>query len=120
MSRQIEIAFAIWACSALVAAAAAPPAAVTGTLVDRVRYTREQKNVSNCAQDAAAAKNGGPVALVTADGEMYTVVGDFVDDNNAKLVSHMCKVVTVTGETAGDTKNVRRTIMATAIKPASK
>jgi predicted MarR family transcription regulator len=119
MSRNFEIAFGIWTCSVM-AAAAAPPATITGTLVDRVRYTKENKNVANCAQDATAAKNGGPVAVITAEGEMYTVVGVYTDDNNAKLVPYMCKVVTITGETAGDTKNVRRTIMATALKPAAK
>jgi hypothetical protein len=120
MSRQIEIAFGVWMCGAIVAAAAAPPKTVTGTLVDRVRYTKENKNVTNCANDVAAAKAGGRVALVTAEGDMYTVVGDFTDNDNAKLVPHMCKTVTMTGEVAGDVKNVARTILATTLKPASK
>ncbi len=119
MSRNTRIAFGIWLCSATLAAAGAPPATVTGTLVSRVRYTKE-KNIANCAQDAAAVKNGGPVALVTAQGEVYTVVGDLTDNDNAKLVPFMCKTVAITGETAGDTKNVRRTIMGTTVKPASK
>ena len=55
MSRQIEIAFGVWMCGALVAAAAGPP-----------------------------------------------------------------KTVTMTGEVAGDVKNVARTILATTLKPAAK
>ncbi len=120
MSRRMKIAFGVWMCSAIVAAAAGPTKTVTGTLVDRVRYTKENKNVSNCAKDAVAAKAGGRIAIVTAEGEMYTVVGDFTDNDNAKLVPHMCKMVSITGEVAGDMKNVAMTILATTLKPAAK
>jgi hypothetical protein len=119
MTRKVQIALGIWIGSALAGAAQPGSATLTGTLVDRVRYTKE-KNVANCAQDIVAAKKGGPVAIVTDKGEMYTVVGDFTDNDNAKLGPYMCKMVSITGEVAGDTKNVRRTIMATSLKAASK
>jgi hypothetical protein len=45
---------------------------------------------------------------------------EITDNDNAKLGPYMCKMVSITGEVAGDTKNVRRTIMATSLKAASK
>ena len=44
------------------------------------------------------AKGGQPVALLTADGKIYTVTGDLAADKNAKLVPHMSHKVELTGD----------------------
>ena len=79
------------ACAAFVAASAplgAAPVTVKGEVVDVACYTKDNANKGDahkgCTEDCA--KKGKPLALVTADGQVYAIVGDYAANKNAKLV----------------------------------
>jgi len=100
---------------------------ISGQLIDQSCYKMNNSNtgvdhkmpsgdVKDCA--ITCAKMGRPVALLTADGKVYTVTGDLAANNNAKLVPHMSHRVELTGdvsETGGT-----MTIAATSLKMISK
>ena len=80
---------------------------VKGTLVDQGCYRADKTNTgqkhtmkSGPMDDCATmcAKMGMPVALVTTDGKVYAVTGDFAANKNEKLVPHMAHTVELTGE----------------------
>jgi hypothetical protein len=91
---------------AVMAVAAAPAAAaemtVTGELVDHACYTKRGAEDGSGSGHAACAKKcamgGQPVALVTADGEIYMLAGAVTADNNAALANHMSHTVEITGD----------------------
>ena len=91
---------------AVMAVAAAPAAAaemtVTGELVDHACYTKRGAEDGSGSGHAACAKKcamgGQPVALVTADGEIYMLAGGVTADNNAALANHMSHTVEITGD----------------------
>jgi hypothetical protein len=58
------------------------------------------------------------LALLTADGKLYTVTGDLAANNNAKLVPHLSHKVELTGDVTE--KNGTMTIAATSLKMISK
>jgi hypothetical protein len=101
------------ACAAFVAAgvpAAAAPvtaAAVTvkGEVVDAACF---KKN---------AANKGAKMALVTADGQVYTIAGDYTANKNEKLIPMIAGMVEATGEVAE--KDGEKTLTVTAMKKAS-
>ena len=80
---------------------------ITGQLIDQACYKMDKSNTGvdhkmpkgdtkDCA--IGCAKGGQPVALLTADGKMYTGTGDLAADKNAKLVAHMSHKVEITGD----------------------
>ncbi len=93
---------------------------IKGELVDQTCYTKDHKNVGDSHKDCAVtcAKKGQPVALLTADGKVYTVTGALAADNNAKLVPHMSHAVELTGDVSE--KDGKMTIAATDLKMAKK
>ena len=107
----------------LVVAVAAPafakPETLKGQLVDQVCYLKDKVNnkgvdhkmpadTKNCAIDCAM--DGSPVALLTADGKVYTIAGGLAANKNAKLIPHMGHTV----EIAGDTMDMKTSMMITA------
>lgn len=44
------------------------------------------------------AKNGEPMALLTADGKVYRITGGLAANKNAKLIDHVGKNVRITGD----------------------
>jgi hypothetical protein len=104
----------------------AAPQTITGQLIDQECYTANKANAGldhkmpeatpNCA--IMCAKAGMPVALLTADGKVYTVTGDLAANNNAKLLPHMSHKMELTGEVT--TKGGAMTIAATSLKMISK
>ena len=92
--------------TAMAVVAAAPALAaemtVTGELVDHACYTKRGAADGSGSGHAACAKDcamkGMPVALVTADGEIYMVAGGVTADNNASLANHMSHTVEITGD----------------------
>jgi len=94
---------------------------VTGELVDHACYTKRGaedgsgSGHAQCAKDCAM--KGMPVALVTANGDVYMVAGSVTTDNNAALAPHMSHTVEIMGEVseAGGVK----TITTAAIKHIS-
>jgi len=104
-----------------VAAMAAPALAkdmtIKGELVDQACYLKDKKmgaDHKDCAQ--SCAKRGQQVALLTADGKLYQVMGDLAADKNAKLVNHMSHTVELTGDVSE--KDGKMIIMATDLKMA--
>lgn len=86
-SRLVQLA----ACAAFVAFSAplgAAPATLKGEVVDQACYTKDHANVGEKHKDCglSCAKKGGKLALVTADGQVYTIVGAYTENKNAKLL----------------------------------
>jgi len=84
---------------------------VKGTLVDQGCYKADKTNTgqkhtmkSGPMDDCATmcAKMGLPVALVTTDGKVYSVTGEFAANKNEKLVPHMAHTVELTGEVTAE------------------
>ena len=104
----------------------AAPQTISGRLVDVTCYKQNKANTGvdhkmpedtpGCA--VTCAKMGLPVALLAADGKVYTVTGDLAANNNAKLVPHMSHQVELTGEVTG--KGDALTIAASNLKMISK
>ena len=97
---------------------------IKGQLVDKACYERNPKNtgerhvrkpIDECA--STCAKFGLPVAVLTADGKVYQVVGELAKNKNAKLVPFITQKVEVTGDVGADEEG-GLTIAGTAIKKA--
>lgn len=99
---------------------------ISGQLIDQTCYKLNKVNTGldhkmpedtpGCA--VSCASMGQPVALLTADGKVYTVTGDLAANKNAKLVPHMSHKVELTGDVTE--KNGTLTIAATNLKMISK
>lgn len=94
----------IVAAAAFVTAMAVPlPAAdmtVKGEVVDVACSTSKKEAGKGAAHASCAlscAKAGQPVGILTPDA-IYTVVGDYAANKNAKLLDFVAKTVIVTGE----------------------
>jgi hypothetical protein len=92
---------------------------VTGKLVDQACYLKDAKNAdaAHLACMQKCAKEGLAVALVTADGKVYTVQGGLAAEKNAKLVGHMSHTVAITGDVTS--KEGKNFIAADALKMVS-
>ena len=112
---------------ALCGSAFAATQTLSGQLIDQTCYKLNKANTgvdhkmpdgptADCA--ATCAKMGQPVALLTADGKVYTVTGDLAANNNAKLVPHLSHKVELTGDVTE--KGGTMTIAATNLKMISK
>ncbi len=110
--------------AALVTPASAKVETVTGVLVDQACYKADKTNtgerhtmkngpMDNCA--TACAKMGQPVALVTSDGKVYVVTGQYAANKNEKLIAHMAHAVELTGDVTTD-KDGSMKIAATNLK----
>ena len=100
---------------------------ITGQLIDQSCYNMDKSNTGvdhkmpkgdtkDCA--IACAKGGKPVALLTSDGKVYTVMGDLAAEKNAKLVPHMSHTVALTGDVTEN--GGKMMIAATNLKMISK
>ena len=100
--------------AALVVATAIPVFAATetikGQIVDQACYLKDKANnvgkdhkmpadTKDCA--VGCAKQGHPLALLTADGKVYQIAGELADNKNAKLIPHISHTVEITGDTMG-------------------
>jgi len=90
--------------AAFVAALAMPSFAadmtVKGEVVDVACSTKKGdggKGDAHAGCAMACAKKGLPVGILTADA-VYTVVGDYAANSNAKLLDFVARKVVVTGE----------------------
>jgi hypothetical protein len=79
---------------------------ITGLLVDQECYAENKANtkqkhamkhgpIENCA--TSCAKKGQPVALVTPEGKVYLVIGQYTANKNSSLVAYMAHTVAMTG-----------------------
>ena len=105
------------ACAAFVAAgvplAADHATTLKGEVVDQACYTKDKGNVGEKHKDCGltCAKKGSKLAFVTADGGVYTIVGAYTDNKNAKLVDLFAMPVEAKGEVTekGGTKELKIT-----------
>ena len=98
-----------------------------GQIIDQNCYMKDKVNnkgtdhkmpadTKDCA--LGCAKEGDPLALLTADGKVYTIAGGLAANKGAKLYPHISHTVEITG----DTMNMGATMMITAdaVKMVSK
>ena len=118
--RTIRIALAVTGLIIIVSAPAwAKTETLKGQIVDQRCYMKDMASnkgvdhkmpaeTKDCAIDCA--KKGQPMALLTADGKVYTIYGGLAANKNAKLVAHIGHTVEVTG----DTMDMSGSLMITA------
>jgi hypothetical protein len=84
---------------------------VKGQIIDEACYTKDKVNNKGNAHKMPAdtpdcavgcAKTGAPMALLTADGKVYTIKGDLVANKNAKLIPHITHTVEITGDVTSE------------------
>jgi hypothetical protein len=90
-----------------------------GEIADQACYTKDKNNKGDAHKDCGTScvKKGGPVALITASGDVYTITGDYTANKNAKLVDHVSHTVEVTGEVSE--KDGKKLVAVTSLKMAS-
>ena len=71
---------------------------VKGQIVDQECYLREKTVDSDRACAVSCAKEGKPMALLTADGKVYEITGGLAANKNEKLVAHVLHTVEITGD----------------------
>jgi phosphate-selective porin len=96
-----RITVAIAACTLALGLSASVNAAtetVKGELVDVMCVKKDAMNKGADHADCAmkCAKKGAPLGIMTADA-VYTITGDYTNDNNAKLLEFVSKNVEATG-----------------------
>jgi hypothetical protein len=77
---------------------------LTGQVIDLACYMLDRKNTTPthtgrgyaCAQ--ACAKEGFQVGLLTANGQVFEIVGGLAANKNARLIAHMGTEVTIAGD----------------------
>ena len=122
--------FAVVGTCALIITLSTPTVAktetITGQVVDAMCFMKDKVNntgvdhkmpadVKDCA--TICASKGVPMAVVTSDGNVYTIAGDLAADNNAKVVPHIGHTVEITGDVSE--KDGKMTISATDLKHVS-
>ncbi len=91
------------AAAAFVAVLAAPAFAATtvkGEVIDTVCYGRMGAKATGAGHAACAlkcAKNGNTMAILTKDGKVYSITGEYAAEKNAKLIEYVAKDVTAEG-----------------------
>ena len=109
---------------ALGAPAFAKEETVKGQIVDQACYSKEKSNTGNAhkgmSEDCATvcAKKGAPMALLTSDGKVYTITGDYAANMNAKIVPHVSHTVEMTGDVTE--KDGKMSIAAASLKMISR
>ena|SRR6186713_2454361 len=74
----------------------------------------EMPDMTECM--ITCAKNGEPLALLTADGKVYRIAGGLAANKNAKLIEHVGKNVEITGDVVEQDGKVQ--IVADSLKPS--
>ena len=92
----------------------AATATIKGQVVDQECYLEEKKVDSDKACAVSCAKEGKPLAVLTADGKVYQITGGLAANRNAKLVPHVLHTVEITGEVSQ--KDGQLTIAADSLK----
>ena len=124
------------ACAAFVTAgvslAAGEAKTLKGEVVDQACYTKDKGNVGDKHKDCGMTclnrlkqwheagvclKKGSKLAFVTPEGQVYTIVGAYTEDKNAKLADLFAMPVEATGEVSE--KDGAKELKITALKKAS-
>jgi hypothetical protein len=91
---------------------------VKGEVIDVMCHMKKASNVGADHADCAlsCAKKGAVMAIMTSDGAIYTITGDYAADNNKMLLDFVAKNVEASGNvTETDGKKV---IDVTSMKAA--
>jgi hypothetical protein len=111
------------ACAAFVAAgvplAADHAMTLKGEVVDQACYTKDKGNVGEKHKDCGltCAKKGSKLAFVTSDGQVYSIVGAYTENKNAKIIDLFAMPVEATGEVTE--KDGAKELKITALKKIS-
>jgi hypothetical protein len=111
------------ACAAFVAAsvplAADNATTLKGEVVDQACYTKDKGNVGEKHKDCGltCAKKGSKLAFVTSDGQVYSIVGAYTENKNAKIIDLFAMPVEATGEVTE--KEGTKELKITALKKIS-
>ncbi len=74
---------------------------VTGELIEMNCYARMGLNATGEGHAECALKcalGGSPLGILTADDEIFTIIGEMTENENAKLLEFVAKNVTATGD----------------------
>jgi len=89
---------------ALASAGCTKTPVIKGQIVDKVCYLGDPRanrgdNHPGMASDCATtcAQKGSALAVVTDDGALYEITGEYASNNNAKRIPHIAHVVEITG-----------------------
>jgi hypothetical protein len=111
------------ACAAFVAASvplgADQSMTLKGEVVDQACYTKDKGNVGEKHKDCGltCAKKGSKLAFVTSDGQVYSIVGAYTENKNAKLIDLFAMPVEATGDVTE--KGGAKELKITALKKVS-
>ena len=109
MRKLLASAAAIAMVASLGASLRAESKTVKGEVIDVMCHSKKPENTGASHADCAlsCAKRGATMAIMTTDGAVYTIAGDYTADNNKKLLDYVAKTVEATGDvTEADGKKV--------------
>jgi hypothetical protein len=88
---------------------------IKGEVVDQTCYLKDKSQKGDSHKDCGTScvKKGQPAAIVTADGEVYTIAGSYAENKNAKLIDLVSKMVEAKGEVSE--KGGHKVMTATSI-----
>jgi hypothetical protein len=95
-------------------------ATVKGEVIDLKCYTSQGvKATGSDHADCAltCAKNGNPVGILTSDGEVYTITGEYTKNKNEKLWDYVAKQVEAKGVVTE--KDGKKMLDVKSLSPAS-
>ena len=89
---------------------------LSGKVVDVTCTMKDKANAGegHLACATACAKRGLPIGIMTADGAIYTITGDYAKDHNAKLIAYLAKDVQASGTVMEE--NGKKTIDVSSMK----
>jgi hypothetical protein len=104
--------------SGIVVAGAMPlsaaSATIKGQVVDQECYLREKQVDADKSCAVSCARDGKPLAILTADGKLYQITGGLAANKNEKLIPHVLHTVEITGDVTS--ANGRLSIAADTVK----
>jgi hypothetical protein len=92
---------------------------ITGEVVEVACQAKRAPNGQGAAHKSCAdacAKKGNAMGILTSNGAVIEISGDYAANNNAKLLELVAAQVEATGDVA--TKDGKKVITVTSMKPA--
>src|SRR5689334_3180180 len=90
---------------------------ITGEVIDQPCYdSGGKKGEAHKACALSCAKRGNQMAILAADGKVYSISGDYAANKNEKLIPYVAETVTVEG--AVTEKDGKKWVNITSIKKA--
>jgi hypothetical protein len=90
---------------------------ITGEVIDQPCYTNGgKKGEAHKACALSCAKRGNQMAILTSDGTVYSITGDYAANKNEKLIPYVAETVVVEGTVTE--KDGKKSVDITSIKKA--